>query len=265
MRISIYIYCLLSISSICYSQITSKDVILSSKQIADIIAKSIYIYSQTGKDTNNKKRTDAILDLKDNIRILDTLAFSQIQDYLKFNKAILNSLDSADINKFDSVSTFHTQLYNELQNLLTFQKKKKEVEETLLDIKFINSSFEEYNRSLYNILINTSNFTTEVIINITDNKNKELVRLQKTLIPNDYLEFNSIKDYFISDTLNIYFIAKFTSESGKSYYYSKIIENFNTGTNSLKLIYVFSPINKNENINALTKEVEKIFEKKGRR
>lgn len=248
-----------------YSQLISKDENLTSKQIADVIAKSIYIYSQTGKDSNSRKRHDAIIDLKDNIRILDTLVFSQIQDYLKFNKAILNSLDSNDIDKFDSVSTLHSQLYNELQNLLTFQKKKRVVEETLLDIKLINFNIDEYSRSLYNVLINTSNTTIEVIINITDNKNKEVVRLQKILIPNDYLEFNSIKDYFTNDSLNIYFIAKFTTESGKGYYYSKIIENFSTGTNSLKLIYVFSPINKNENIHAITSEVERLFEKKGRR
>lgn len=265
MRINTITTCLLFLSYNCFSQVVSKDENLNSKQIADVIAKSIYIYSQANKDTSENKKNNAIIDLKDNISILDTLVFSQIQDYLKFNKAILNSLDTSDVNKFDSISTFHNQLYIELQNLLTFQKKNKITKESVLDIKFLNTNLEEYNRSLYNILINTSNFSIDVIINITDTKNKEVVRLQKTLTPNEYLELNSLKDYFTSDSLNIYFIAKFTSDLGKSYYYSKIIENHNAGTNSLKLIYVFSPTEKNEDLHITTKEVETLFEKKGRK
>jgi len=232
---------------------------LSSKEIADVIAKSIYIYSQTGKDTSNGKRGDAILDLKDNIRILDTLVFSQIQDYLKFNKAILNALDSNDISKFDSISTLHSQLYYELQNLLTFQKKKQQVKESFLNIKLLTTYIDEDVRSLHSVLLNNSDFKIEVIVTITDERKKEVARMQKVLLPYQYLELNSLQDYFTSDSLNIYYIAKFTNEIGKSYYFSKMLENFTIDMNSLKLIFVFSQVYQKENNQILTKEIDNFF------
>lgn len=242
-----------------FAQTANKDDNLTSKQISDIIAKSIYIYSQSTKDTNILKKEESLNDLKDNVRILDTLVFSQIQDYLKFNKAIINSLDSNDISKFDSISTLHSQLYKELQDILTFKKKKIQVNETFLDIKLLSSNFDEDSRSLHSVLLNNSNFKIEVVINITDSKDKEVVRMQKVLTPNQYLELNSIENNFISENLNIYYIAKYTSDLGKNYYYSKIIDNFESGINSLKLIFVFSQVDSNENNQILTKEAEKFF------
>ncbi len=242
-----------------FCQTANKDDNLTSKQISDIIAKSIYIYSQSTKDTNILKKQESLNDLKDNVRILDTLVFSQIQDYLKFNKAILNSLDSNDISKFDSISTLHSQLYKELQDLLTFQKKKNQVKETFLDIKLLSSNFDEDTRILHSVLLNNSDFKIEVIVTITDERKKEVARMQKVLLPSQYLELNSLQDNFTSESLNIYYIAKFTNDVGKSYYFSKMLENFAIDMNSLKLIFVFLQTNQKENNQILTKEIDNFF------
>lgn len=242
-----------------FCQTANKDDNLTSKQISDIIAKSIYIYSQSTKDTNILKKQESLNDLKDNVRILDTLVFSQIQDYLKFNKAILNALDSKDISKFDSISTLHSQLYYELQNLLTFQKKKQPVEESFLNIKLLTTYINEDVRSLHSVLLNNSDFKIEVIVTITDERKKEVARMQKVLLPSQYLELNSLQDYFTSESLNIYYIAKFTNDMGKSYYFSKMLENFAIDMNSLKLIFVFLQANQKENNQILTKEIDKFF------
>ncbi len=242
-----------------FCQTANKDDNLTSKQISDIIAKSIYIYSQSTKDTNILKKQEPLNDLKDNVRILDTLVFSQIQDYLKFNKAILNALDSNDISKFDSISTLHSQLYYELQNLLTFQKKKQQVKESFLNIKLLTTYIDEDVRSLHSVLLNNSDFKIEVIVTITDERKKEVARMQKVLLPSQYLELNSLQDYFTSESLNIYYIAKFTNDMGKSYYFSKMLENFAIDMNSLKLIFVFSQTNQKENNQILTKEIDNFF------
>lgn len=260
MKTKIFLFiCFINLCFNSFSQVPNKDEILTSKQISDIIAKSIYIYSQSTKDTNILKKQESLNDLKDNIRILDTLVFSQIQDYLKFNKAILNSLDSNDISKFDSISTLHSQLYNELKNLLTFQKKKQQIKESFLDIKLLTANTDEDIRSLHSILLNNSEFKIEVIITITDERKKEVARIQKVLLSYQYLELNSLKDYFTSESLNIYYIAKFTNNLGKSYYFSKMLENYAIDMSSLKLIFVFSQTDQKENNQILTKEIDNLF------
>lgn len=125
MRIRLLIVIVVFLSADLSAQSKVDNEILSSKEISDIIAKSIYVYSQSKRDSDSTKRERAIIDLQDNLSILDTIMFGQIEDYLKYSRAIINAVDKADLVQFSSISNLHRLLYNGLQELLTPDSAKE--------------------------------------------------------------------------------------------------------------------------------------------
>lgn len=83
--------------------------------------------------------------------------------------------------------------------------------------------------------------------------------------PLSALEFNPMGQYFLSDSVKVYFIGRFTNFQNETYYFSKILENVSPGISSLKLIYMFTPVDAKEKPLPITNGVKHIFESRNGR
>ena len=230
--------------------------------MSDIIAKSIYIYRNSIKDSISDNRKLSLTDIKENVLTLDTLITIQISEYLKLNNAIKKALKDNDRLILDSLGELHSTLINQLSNLFEKGKLKndKEVWKSI-SIKHYNIKENEEN-NLYGTINNNTSEKIELFIKVVNNKNNNLLNKIIQIEPNEFYDLNKVQSNFKPCNFSVFIIIKyFTKNSKLPYTTTALLENIEHKFVSSKFVIDITDSEKENNSKPLSIETEKYFKK----
>lgn len=247
------------ISIISFGQ-TKKNV--QEDNLSDIVAKSIYIYRNSIKDSISNNRKLSLNDIKENILTLDTLITIQISEYLKLNNAIKKALIENDRLMLDSLGELHSTLINQLSNLFEKGKLKSEKEVwKSISINHYNIKEDEEN-NLYGTIINTTSEKIELCIKVYNDKNNNLLDKIIQIEPNEFYDLDKVQSYFKPCNYSIFVIIKYFTKNTKiPYSNTSLLENIEHRNVSSKFVINITDSEKENNSKPLSIETEKYFKK----
>jgi len=200
-------------------------------EIADVIAQSLYIYKNSLKDTDTSAKINAKKELLDNFFTLDTLIIAQINEYLRYNRNLVNTLDSTDKSLIDSLGSLHNLLTSQLNlffetgQFMPKKNKAKVVNDTILvskpkskTVQFQSTKIAvENGNQLHGKLFNNSLNDIEVYINITDNRYAKILDSAFALKSKVVISLDSLSENFKSNELNLFAIVKQKREENSAF------------------------------------------------
>jgi hypothetical protein len=256
-RTLLIIFTLISVVS--YSQ-SKKNV--QDDNLSDIVAKSIYIYRNSIKDSVSNNHNLSLTDIKENLLTLDTLITIQINEYLKLNNAIKKALTDNDKLILDSLGELHSTLINQLSNLFEKGKIKSENEVwKSISIKHYDINEDEEN-NLYGTIINNTTEKIELRIKVLNNKNNNFLDKIIQIEPNEFYDLDKVQSNFKPCNYSVFIIIKyFTKNSKLPFTNTALIENIEHKHVSSKFVINITDSEKENNSKPLSTETEKYFKK----